>query len=42
MIVLVHGLSTKLGYGTVEFKMFSVGCGSLKFEALMKSEGLYD
>ena len=42
MVELVRDLRSTVGYGTGEFKTFSVDCGSLEFEALMKNEGPYD
>ena len=42
MVELVRDLRSTVGYGSGEFKTFSLDCGSLEFEALMKSEGPYD
>ena len=42
MVELVRDIRSAEGYGTGEFKTFALDCGSLEFEALMKSEGPYD
>jgi FlaA1/EpsC-like NDP-sugar epimerase len=42
MVELVRDIRSTVGYGSGEFKTFSVDCGSVEFEALMKSEGPYD
>ena len=42
MVELVRDLRSTLGYGSGEFKTFTLDCGSLEFEALMNSEGPYD
>ena len=42
MVDLVRDLRSTLGYGSGDFKTFSVDCGSVEFEALMKAEGPYD
>ena len=42
MVELVRDLRSTLGYGSGDFKTFSVDCGSVEFEALMKAEGPYD
>ena len=42
MVELVRDLRSTLGYGSGEFKTFALDCGSVEFEALMKSEGPYD
>ena len=42
MVELVRDIRSTEGYGTGEFKTFALDCGSLEFEALMKSEGPYD
>ena len=42
MVELVRDLRSTIGYGSGDFKTFAVDCGSLEFEALMKSEGPYD
>ena len=42
MVELVRDLRSTVGYGSGEFKTFAVDCGSVEFEALMKSEGPYD
>ena len=42
MVELVRDLRSTQGYGSGDFKTFSVDCGSVEFEALMSSEGPYD
>jgi FlaA1/EpsC-like NDP-sugar epimerase len=42
MVELVRDLRSTVGYGSGEFKTFAVDCGSVEFEAFMKSEGPYD
>ena len=42
MVELVRDLRSTVGYGSGEFKTFSVDCGSVEFEALMKTERHYD
>ena len=42
MVELVRDLRSTVGYGNGEFKTFSVDCGAVEFEALMKAEGPYD
>lgn len=42
MVELVRELRSTVGYGSGEFKTFSVDCGSVEFEALMKREGPYE
>ena len=42
MVELVRDLRSAEGYGSGEFKTFSVDCGSVEFEALFKNEGPYD
>ncbi|MDB9918966.1 UDP-N-acetylglucosamine 4,6-dehydratase [Amylibacter sp.] len=42
MVELVRDIRSTEGYGTGEFKTFALDCGSLEFEALMKSGGPYD
>ena len=42
MVELVRDLRSTEGYGSGDFKTFSVDCGSVEFEALMESEGPYD
>ena len=42
MVELVRDLRSTVGYGSGEFATFALDCGSLEFEALMKSEGPYD
>ena len=42
MVELVRDLRSTVGYGSGEFKTFSLDCGSLEFEALVKDEDPYD
>jgi FlaA1/EpsC-like NDP-sugar epimerase len=42
MVELVRGLRSTVGYGDGDFKTFSVDCGSVEFEALVRAEGPYD
>ena len=42
LVELVRDLRSTLGYGSGEFKTFSIDCGALEFEAFMKNEGPYD
>ena len=42
MVELVRDLRSTEGYGSGDFKTFSVDCGSVEFEALMASEAPYD
>ena len=42
MVELVRDLRSTQGYGSGDFKTFSVDCGSVEFEALMAAEGPYD
>ena len=42
MVELVRDLRSTEGYGSGDFKTFSIDCGSVEFEALMASEGPYD
>jgi FlaA1/EpsC-like NDP-sugar epimerase len=42
MVELVRDLRSTVGYGSGEFKTFALDCGSVEFEALIKSEGPYD
>lgn len=42
MVELVRDLRSTVGYGSGAFKTFSIDCGSIEFEALIKSEGPYD
>lgn len=42
MVELVRDIRSTIGYGSGEFKTFSIDCGSLEFEALMRVEGPYD
>ena len=42
MVELVRDLRSTEGYGSGDFKTFSIDCGSVEFEALMTSEGPYD
>lgn len=42
MVELIRDLRSTIGYGSGEFKTFAVDCGSVEFEALMKTEGPFD
>ena len=42
MVELVRELRSTVGYGSGDFKTFSLDCGSIEFEALMKNESPYD
>jgi FlaA1/EpsC-like NDP-sugar epimerase len=42
MVELVRDIRSTVGYGSGDFKTFSVDCGSVEFEALMANEGPYD
>ena len=42
MVELVRDLRSTVGYGSGEFKTFAVDCGSIEFDALIKTEGPYD
>ena len=42
MVELVRDIRSKEGYGTGDFRTFSVDCGGVEFEALMSDEGPYD
>ena len=42
MVELVRDLRSTVGYGSGAFKTFAIDCGSIEFEALIKSEGPYD
>jgi len=42
MVELVRDIRSTEGYGSGEFKTFSVDCGALEFESLMENEGPYD
>ena len=42
MVELVRDIRSTIGYGSGDFKTFSVDCGSVEFEALMANEGPYD
>ena len=42
MVELVRDIRSTIGYGSGEFKTFTVDCGSVDFEALVKKEGPYD
>ncbi|MDB2458904.1 polysaccharide biosynthesis protein, partial [Planktomarina temperata] len=42
MVELVRDLRSTVGYGTGDFKTFSIDSGSVEFEALIASEGRYD
>ena len=42
MVELVRDLRSTGGYGSGDFKTFSVDCGSVEFEAIVSNEGPYD
>jgi FlaA1/EpsC-like NDP-sugar epimerase len=42
MVELVRDIRSTEGYGSGEFKTFSLDCGSIEFEALFRNEGPYD
>lgn len=42
MVELVRDIRSTLGYGSGEFRTFSIDCGSRQFKALIENEGLYD
>ena len=42
MVELVRDLRSTEGYTSGEFKTYAIDCGSIEFEALIKSEGPYD
>jgi len=42
MVELVRDLRSTEGYGSGDFKTFSIDCGSVEFESLMANEGPYD
>jgi FlaA1/EpsC-like NDP-sugar epimerase len=42
LVELVRDLRSTIGYSSGEFKTFAIDCGSVEFEALVKSEGPYD
>ena len=42
MVELVRDIRSTLGYGSGEFKTFSIDCGSPEFNALVAGEGPYD
>ena len=42
MVELVRDLRSTEGYGAGEFKTFALDCGSVEFEALLRSEQAYD
>ena len=42
MVELVRELRSSVGYGSGDFRTFSIDCGSLEFDALMSEEGPYD
>ena len=42
MVELVRDLRSTIGYGSGDFKTFTVDCGSVEFEALALNEGCYD
>ena len=41
-VELVREIRSTIGYGKGDFRTFSLDCGSLEFEALIKVEGPYD
>ena len=42
MVELVRDLRSTIGYGSGDFKTFSIDCGSLEFSAFIENEGPYD
>ncbi len=42
MVELVRDIRSSLGYGSGDFRTFSIDCGSIEFEALIEDEGPYD
>jgi len=42
MVELVREIRSTIGYGSGNFKTFSIDCGSVEFEALMANEAPYD
>ena len=42
MVELVRDIRSTAGYGSGDFRTFTVDCGSVEFEALLKAEGPYD
>ena len=42
MVELVRDIRSTIGYIDGDFRTFSIDCGGLEFEALMKAEGSYD
>jgi FlaA1/EpsC-like NDP-sugar epimerase len=42
MVELVRDIRSTVGYGSGDFKTFSLDCASVEFEALMQIEGPYD
>ena len=42
LVELVRDIRSTIGYGSGDFKAFSIDCGSVEFEALMANEGPYD
>ena len=42
MVELVRDIRSTIGYIDGDFRTFSIDCGGLEFEALMKTEGSYD
>ncbi|MAZ79874.1 MAG: UDP-N-acetylglucosamine 4,6-dehydratase [Gammaproteobacteria bacterium] len=42
MVELVRDIRSTIGYIDGDFRTFSIDCGGLEFEALMKTEGPYD
>lgn len=41
-VELVREVRSTIGYGKGDFRTFSLDCGSIEFEALIKAEGPYD
>ena len=42
MVELVRDIRSTEGYGSGDFKTFSIDCGSIEFESLISTEGPYD
>lgn len=42
LVELVRDIRSSLGYSEGDFKTFAIDCGSIEFDALLKSEGPYD
>jgi FlaA1/EpsC-like NDP-sugar epimerase len=42
MVELVRDIRSTVGYNKADFRTFSIDCGGLEFEALIKNEGPYD